>query len=176
MAEAASKAEQILDAAERQARSRGFNGFSFRDLADAVAIKSASVHYHYPTKADLGAAVVRRYRERFLATLGDPAEPAGLERFAAAYRKALVEDGQMCLCGLFGAEIEALPAEVAVEVRIFFEDCIQWLERALAPSDDETRGQALLVLSALEGALIVARTLDQVEAFDEATAELLARH
>ena len=171
MAETSSKADQILDAAERQARSQGFNGFSFRDLADAVAIKSASVHYHFPTKADLGAAVVRRYRERFLVSLGDPAAPAPLERFVAVYRRALVEDGQMCLCGLFGAEIEALPAEVADEVRLFFEDCLQWLEQALAPA---AHGQALLVLSALEGALIVARSLDRVEAFDQATAALLS--
>ncbi|MEM7226230.1 MAG: TetR/AcrR family transcriptional regulator [Pseudomonadota bacterium] len=173
MVERSGKAEEILDAAERQARSRGFNGFSFRDLAEAVEVKSASVHYHFPTKADLGAAVVARYRERFLAALGDPESPGSLERYVAAYRKALVEDGQMCLCGLFGAEIEALPGEVALEVRRFFQDNLAWLERALAPAGPD---QAVLVLSALEGALILARSLERTEAFDQAAAALLVKH
>ena len=64
---------EILDAAERAIRDRGYNAVSFRDLAAAVGVKSASVHHHFPTKADLGAAVARRYAERFLDALGDPA-------------------------------------------------------------------------------------------------------
>jgi AcrR family transcriptional regulator len=114
MATPTGKAGEILDSAERQARRRGYNGFSFRDLAADVGIKSASVHYHFPTKAELGAAVAQRYTERFMAHLGDPADPevapdALLERYVAAFRRALVRDRQMCLCGLLGAEVESLP-------------------------------------------------------------------
>ena len=68
-----SKAVEILDAAETMIQSQGYNGFSFREIADQVGIKSASVHYHFPTKADLGAAVARRYTDRFL----DQLPPAG---------------------------------------------------------------------------------------------------
>ena len=104
MAATATKAQEILDSAERLVRRRGYNGFSFRDLATEVGIKSASVHYHFPTKADLGAAVAHRYADRFINALGDPNDPlaaphALLEGYVDAFRRALVMDRQMCLCG-----------------------------------------------------------------------------
>ncbi len=188
MAATAGKAEEILNSAERLARRRGYNGFSFRDLAEEVGIKSASVHYHFPTKADLGAAVAHRYTERFIAALGDPNDPgvaphALLERYVYAFRRALVRDRQMCLCGMFGAEVESLPPEVASEVRTFFEQNIEWLAAVLsrraggAPGDgapgDGAPGdramaekQALTILAMLEGALVVARTMRRDEVFD----------
>ena len=66
----ATRATEILDAAEGFARQTGYNGFSFRDIAAEIGIKSASVHYHFPTKGDLGAALARRYAERFFERLG----------------------------------------------------------------------------------------------------------
>ena len=106
----ASKADEILDAAEKMARTGGYNGFSFREIAKEVGIKAASVHYHFPGKADLGVAIAKRYTDRFLENLGAPddltaAPEALLRRYVDAYRKSLVDDGLMCLCGLLGAEI-----------------------------------------------------------------------
>ena len=94
-----SKRDEILDVAEALIRTSGFNGFSTRDVADAVGIKAASVHYHFPTKADIGVAVTERYTDRFLEALGDP---HGFERDARAavtlyvdsFRRALVRDGK----------------------------------------------------------------------------------
>ncbi len=178
MAATAGKAEEILNSAERLARRRGYNGFSFRDLAEEVGIKGASVHYHFPTKADLGAAVTHRYTERFIAALGDPNDPgvaphALLERYVYAFRRALVRDRQMCLCGMFGAEVESLPPEVASEVRTFFEQNIEWLAAVLsrlaggAPGDGATaETQALTILAMLEGALVVARAMRRDDVFD----------
>jgi TetR/AcrR family transcriptional repressor of nem operon len=178
MATPTGKAGEILDSAERRARRRGYNGFSFRDLAADVGIKSASVHYHFPTKADLGAAVAQRYTERFLAALGDPNAPevaprALLERYVAAFRRALVRDRQMCLCGLLGAEVESLPPEVAAEVRDFFERNVVWLAAVLSRRDGGALGKeaaearALTILALLEGALVVARTLKRDAVFDQ---------
>jgi TetR/AcrR family transcriptional repressor of nem operon len=178
MATPTGKAGEILDSAERRARRRGYNGFSFRDLAADVGIKSASVHYHFPTKADLGAAVAQRYTERFLAALGDPNAPevaprALLERYVAAFRRALVRDRQMCLCGLLGAEVESLPPEVAAEVRDFFERNVVWLAAVLSRRDGGALGKeaaearALTILALLEGALVVARTLKRDVVFDQ---------
>ena len=70
MSTTTSKVDEILDVAEALVQTRGYNGFSFRDVAAAVGVKSSSVHYHFPTKADLGATLARRYRERFLDKLG----------------------------------------------------------------------------------------------------------
>ncbi len=178
----ATTATEILDAAERFARRAGYHGFSFRDVAAEVGIKSASVHYHFPTKENLGAACARRYADRFFERLGsasDLAVPSHtlIGRFVGQFRESLVEHDQMCLCGLFGAEIAALPDEVGAEVRSFFERCIDWLEAAHARASrgivgvDPAPGErALALLATLEGALILARTLRDAEIFDRIAA------
>ena len=171
------KAEEILDVAERMARTGGYNGFSFREIAKEVGIKSASVHYHFPGKEELGVAVARRYTDRFLGGLGAPdaagAEPeALLKRFVAAYRSSLVDDGLMCLCGMFGAEIAYLPEAVGQEAKHFFEANAAWLETVLrrkGESEAEARRGALAMIATLEGALILARSLGEVAVFDAAT-------
>ena len=178
----ATRANEILDAAERFARQAGYNGFSFRDVATEIGIKSASVHYHFPTKGDLGAALARRYADRFFTRLGpasDIAVPSHtlVERFVGQFRDSLVESDQMCLCGMFGAEIAALPHEVRAEVRSFFERCIDWLDaaharasRGLIGEETPPRERALTLLATLEGALILARTLRDGEIFDRIAA------
>lgn len=172
--EMTSKAEEIMDVAEDLARSHGYNAFSFRDLATRVGIKSASVHYHFPTKADLGAALARRYTDRFIEALNGAIEPTdtGLEiiqRYAAAYHRALVEDGRMCLCGLFAAEVDTLPESVVGEVKRFFEVNINWLKDALrrdpqVRSEEDLAADATFILTMLQGAMLVGRSLDQPDA------------
>ena len=55
-------AERLMDLAEAHIRDRGYAGFSFRDLAAEVGIKSASVHHHFPTKAKMAAVVANATR------------------------------------------------------------------------------------------------------------------
>ncbi|MEM1385768.1 MAG: helix-turn-helix domain-containing protein [Pseudomonadota bacterium] len=93
--------DRILDIAEHLAPRRGYHGFSFRDVAAGVGVKSASVHHHFPTKSDLTAALADRYRTRFLGMLGEPSGPEALRLLVAGYRAALVEADAMCLCGFF---------------------------------------------------------------------------
>lgn len=175
------KASDILDAAERFARTLGYNGFSFRDVASEVGIKSASVHYHFPTKADLGAAVAVRYADRFFQALGNPEDPdispdALLARYRGLYRHALVTDQQMCLCGMLGAEVASLPPEVASEVMKFFERNLDWLARVVVRLGDNTardaERHAMKVLAALEGALMLARTLGRNDIFDQVAEDI----
>jgi AcrR family transcriptional regulator len=66
-------AERLMDLAEDHIRNAGYGGFSFRDLAAEIGIKSASVHHRFPTKATMAAAVARRYGDRFLASVADAA-------------------------------------------------------------------------------------------------------
>src|SRR5215470_20293832 len=110
------KREEILDVSEALIRTSGFNGFSTRDVADAVGIKAASVHYHFPTKADIGVAVTERYTDRFLETLGDPGRFTRdrrqvMRHYVETFRKALVRDRKLCLCAVLGAETGGLPEE-----------------------------------------------------------------
>ncbi|WP_300555149.1 TetR/AcrR family transcriptional regulator [Maricaulis sp.] len=175
----AGTAEKILDVAESLARHGGYGGFSFRDLASAVGIKSASVHYHFPTKEALGVAMTQRYNDRFLDSLGDPRDSRSVaekrQAFIAGFRAALVEENLMCLCGVLGAESASLPQPVAAAARGFFERTRDWLLEALetdpALGDAKAREVAALELVArLEGAMIMAQSLQDVSVFDRVAA------
>ena len=88
-------AGKLMDAAERHIRQSGYNAFSFRELAKEVGIKSSSVHYYFPTKADLAAAVARRYTDRFVAVLQEKSPSARIQACKKAFREAYLTDGQM---------------------------------------------------------------------------------
>jgi TetR/AcrR family transcriptional repressor of nem operon len=166
--------DHILDAAETRVRVSGYNGFSFRDIAADVGVKSASIHHHFPTKATLGAALARRYTDRFQASLdGTPAGWARVEAYREAFRTALRDECRMCLCGVLGAESGGLPPEVTAEARRFFELAVQHLADGLTGHVGNPRETALGILARLEGAMILARTLGGIAAFDDATANLL---
>ncbi len=165
--------ERILDAAERRARTGGYNGFSFRNLAEDVGVKSSSVHYHFPTKAALGEALATRYTMRARERLDDAKDHSpdqAIERVTALFRDALVMDDQMCLCGLFGAERDGLPQPVNMAVREFFKMILEYLTTAFGSN---WKGpSASSVLACLEGALILARVLGDVRYFEEAIEKL----
>jgi TetR/AcrR family transcriptional repressor of nem operon len=162
-----SKSDQILDSAESMIRLGGFHAFSFRDIAREVGLKSASVHYHFPTKEDLGAAVMKRYGVRSMAAL----EELKTERpddwefcvrgLANLFIQALERDGKLCLCGMLAAEAAMLPTAVVVEVTDYVEKNIMWLECVLldgswTTEQAEARRGANMIFATLEGAMVIA--------------------
>lgn len=167
---------KILDVAEARIRSNGFNDFSFRDIANDVGIKSASVHYHFPTKTDLGVRVTRRYTARFLHYLGDPKDKNRkpeklLAHYIEGYKKFLIDDEAMCLCGMLGAELSSLPEAVREEVKRFNDDNIEWLKviyQRLKPKDKKknAKTKAMHLLAAMQGAIIVARSMNEPKLFE----------
>lgn len=166
--------EAIMDAAERRIRALGYNGFSFRDLAADVGIKSASVHHHFATKPALAAAVARRYCDRFDAAVAQE-RAAGASCATAwrnVFRRSLREDGRMCLCGVLGAEAGGLPPEVVAEARRFFTRGVDSLAAASGLGGTPGRRAGLQVLATLEGAMLLARALGDDDAFDQAAAHL----
>ncbi len=169
--------DRVLAAAEARLARHGFHGTSFRDLAQDVGIRSASVHYHFPSKADLGRAVADRYAERFFQGLGDPAAPgtsgrAKIETLVAAFREAARHQRRMCLCGLLGSERDGLPEPVRGSVARFFERLLAWLEGTFGEGP-QARARALHIVATLEGALLLAHALQDPDLFDQAVAPLL---
>lgn len=152
--------EKILEAAEKRVRGAGFAEMSFRDLAGDVGIKSASVHYHFPTKPDLGEALVARYADRFKAELEKiPTDnlQSALEAFVGLYAKALVLGESICLCAVMGAEAIGLPENINARTKAFFGMNKAWLEKLLSRHGVENeRETAVLIVAALEGGMIVA--------------------
>lgn len=167
---------KILDAAEQRIRCYGYNGFSFRDIAADVGIKSASVHYHFPTKGDLGAAVMQRYSQRFCDAIGaaeDERVPAEelLARYVAGYQALLAKDNALCLGGILTAESASLPEELVQQVRRFFETQTDWLKtvyQRLHPKDKKkkSRVRAQQLLAQLHGGLLVARATADEKLFE----------
>ena len=169
--------EAILTAARLRAQAHGYTGLNFRDLANEVGIKSAGLHYHFATKADLGAAVAKRYREDSVAGLEkmwtksqDPA--AFLKRYPSIFRKALEDGNRMCMCGQMAAEYDDLPDEVKVEVKGFADDHIAWLAKVLSAAKPDasaaaTRQRARAIYAAVTGAQLLARSRADLEAYDK---------
>jgi TetR/AcrR family transcriptional regulator, transcriptional repressor for nem operon len=160
----------IMDAAERRMQLGGFGGFSFREIAADVGIKSSSVHYHFPTKEALAAAVIRRWAEETSEFIDKELEkdPDPVRVWTNAFRGTALSEGRMCPCTVLGAGSQDLPPAVATEVKGFFRMCLDKLvAEGLSPS------RAAEVLSTITGALVVANALVDTAAYDRATGDLL---
>ena len=179
-------AQRILDVAEGLAQVRGFNAFSYGDVAAELAITTASLHYHFAGKAELGHALVARYADRFaraLATIDERSAtaPEKLAAYARLYSDVL-DDERMCLCGMLAAEYQTLPAEVGQAVVAFFDDNESWLERVLDAGhgagtlrfEASARETARLLIGDLEGAMLLARLYGDRGRFGAATERLIS--
>lgn len=170
-----SKREELLKAAEDKVRAGGYSNFSFRELANEVGIKSASVHYHFPTKADLGAELAHQYTNAFLEALGNINEIKAqgknpIDVYTGIFKSALLTDNKMCLCGLLGAQNESLPEKVQLEVKRFFNKNLTWLTAAhTANGEANPEHAAIMTVSLLEGAMMISKALNDHSYFKLAT-------
>lgn len=173
---AANAKEMILTEARRIAQSRGYNGMNFRELADRVGIKPASIYHHFASKADLGAAVAKRYWEDAAANLeaigNEEDDPkAALRRYPEVFRRSLENENRLCLGSFMSAEHDDLPGLVMEEVQAFTDVNVAWLSRMLVSagivdSDDgaKTRGRA--IFASIAGAQLMARSRSEIALFD----------
>jgi TetR/AcrR family transcriptional repressor of nem operon len=179
-------ARRILDVAERLVQTRGFNGFSYADIAEALDVTKASLHYHFPSKADLGRRLIERYEQTFLAVLkGIDATGAAprekLKRYARIYADVL-RDNRMCLCGMLASDYATLPKAMKEDVRHFFDENEQWLVAVLEQGRKsgalEFKGSPLdlarVIVGSLEGAMMLARSYGEPARFDTAAERLIA--
>lgn len=164
---------RLLDIAQELVQTRGYNAFSFRDLADRVGIRAPSIHHHFPSKADLGRRLMARYRERFVELLAsidkrirDPLKR--LEKFVGLFRETFRQGNRLCLCGMLATEYATLPKSVRTEVQAFYGATEAWLARTFeegrkARSLEFTgtpASAARTFFGALEGAMIAARAFN----------------
>jgi TetR/AcrR family transcriptional repressor of nem operon len=181
----ADTAARILDSAEALVQRRGFNGFSYADVAAELGITKASLHYHYPGKAELGQALIARYAARFADALaridadGSDA-PAKLGAYARIYGDVL-RDKRMCLCGMLAADYDTLPEPMRAAVLRFFDDNEAWLVRVFEQGqaegslqlDGSAREAAQALVGGLEGAMLIARPYGGLDRFETAATRLL---
>lgn len=177
---------QILMSAQRLVQARGFNGFSYADIANEVGIRKASLHHHFPTKTDLAVALVDMYSamlEGALLKIGASSEPADkkLAAYVGLYLTTL-EAGRACLGGMLASEALTLDNAVLPGLKHFFELNVQWLTEILAEGKAErlftlngtASNHAHLLVSSLQGALILARATGDRSVFDQTSSLLMA--
>ena len=182
----ANTATRILDVAERLVQTRGFNGFSYADIASELGITKASLHYHFAGKAELGEALIVRYGERFAEALAaidgsDADARAKLEAYVDLYGEVL-RGQRMCLCGILAAEYQTLPEPMRAAVIGFFDDNEAWLTGVLEQGQaagtlslcESASHSARMIVSGLEGAMLVARPYSDLDRFNSAADQLIA--
>ena len=182
----AGTASRILDVAERLVQVRGFNGFSYADIAAELQITKAALHYHFASKAALGEALIARYADRFMGALAslsiaDGMASAKLDSYAGLYLGVL-RKRKMCLCGMLAAEYQTLPQPMQDSVISFFDQNESWLENLLEQGRVDgslhfagsARDTARMIVAGLEGAMLIARPYGDIARFQAAAASLLA--
>jgi TetR/AcrR family transcriptional repressor of nem operon len=174
---AADTSTRILDVAERLVQTRGYNAFSYADIADALNVTKASLHYHFSTKAALGGCLIDRYRTAFLVAL-DQIDAnhvdavAKLAAYAGLYADAL-ENDRMCLCGMLAAEYTTLPTAMQEGIRRFFDANEAWLVNVMTPGRKRKQlaftgppvDAARVLVATLEGAMLLARSRQDTSQF-----------
>ena len=164
-------ADRILDVMQDLIQTRGFSAISYQHISDALKVTKASIHYHFPSKSDLGTAVVRRYRAMLMAMMEAVADDETrstwdiLTLYFGPYLEFADTPDKVCLCGALAGEYPALPPDMQAEVAGFFAEQQSWLERLIERgghrgelrSSASAAETARLVFSALQGALLVQR-------------------
>ncbi len=176
--------KKIMDLGEKLLLVQGFNGFSYADIASSLGIKNAAIHYHFPSKCDLGLAVIERSRQRFdrwaaSRRTEEMADPAKLDGFFEIYRHYLTRSDSVCLSGALETDFTTLPEPMQEEARALVADLLAWLERFL--DEGRARGsfsfpgtprdQAIVVLAVMQGALQMSRVMDS-STFDAAVSQI----
>jgi TetR/AcrR family transcriptional repressor of nem operon len=179
-------ASAILDVAERLVQTRGFNGFSYADVASELGVTKPALHYHFLSKTELGQALLARYTDRFsqaLETIDASGTDASrkLAAYADLYAQVLAED-RMCLCGMLAADYHTLSEPMRQAVVRFFDINQNWLAGVIDQGrtdeslqvDGASQDVAQMIIGTLEGGMLVARTYRDPNRFATSTKRLLA--
>lgn len=163
-------ASQIVEVAQEYLQKVGFHAFSYRDIAERIGIRTASIHYHFPTKEHLACAIVTRVRiaaAQALAEIdGSGAPPTErLRRFCGMFLQTWGDGDRLCPMCMLAMGQEAIPAAARDGVMQFWSDAEAWVAAVVARGQQTGEFSAALVpsavartfVAALEGAMVAAR-------------------
>ncbi|CAB3962845.1 TetR family transcriptional regulator [Burkholderia aenigmatica] len=184
-----STAGRILEAGRQLIMRRGYSGFSYADIADAIDIRKASIHHHFPTKADLAVAVLQQSQAKFDADMAllDASGADALVQMRAYigyWERCIADDSApFCVAGMLGAELPALPDDVARAVKAHFDDLAAWLARVLEAGVKDgvvqpgvsVPTEAATFVSLVYGAMLAARAYGNAGMFRDVTGGAVER-
>jgi TetR/AcrR family transcriptional regulator, transcriptional repressor for nem operon len=174
---------RIIEAGRQLIMRRGYSGFSYADVAEAIDIRKASIHHHFPAKTDLVIAVLKEWQAAFdndveaLQANGVDA-PGQLRAYVGHWERCIADDSApFCVAGMLGTELPTLPDEVAQEVKAFFDNLTAWVEHVLVSGtngnliklDTSVQTEAATLVSLVYGAMLAARAYGNAELFKAVT-------
>ena len=162
--------QKILLVAQNLVQRHGFNAFSYRDLSEAIGIKTSSIHYYFPSKDDLGETLVKEYRAAFQRALDEIKSKnenpiVQLREYVSIFVSTLKQDGKICLCGMLASDYQTLSEKIQSQVRKFFDENEMWLAEILNKGKEQNllgfAGNAEDIASTffamLEGSMLISR-------------------
>jgi TetR/AcrR family transcriptional regulator, transcriptional repressor for nem operon len=175
---------KILDIGEMLLLKKGFNGFSYADIAASMGIKTSSIHYHFPSKCDLGLGIIQRVRQRFK-KWGDSRQIEmmndweKLDSFFHIYRYYLTTKESVCLSGALETDFATLPPAMKEEAKGLVSDLLTWVDHCLAEGRKKgtfsfpgtSMDQAIVILAIMRGGLQMTRVIDR-SVFDSAVNQI----
>ncbi|HIH73806.1 MAG TPA: TetR/AcrR family transcriptional regulator [Methanosarcina sp.] len=128
--------QQILHYASIFLQSRGYNGFSYKDISQKLGIKNAAIHNYYPKKEDLVAALLEESRKNIAANFAQIVESGGSasEQLQSYFDYTLREfDEGKCICppGSVILDFEELPEKVQKQNLLLLDEILTWISRVL---------------------------------------------
>ncbi|WP_144640957.1 TetR/AcrR family transcriptional regulator [Bordetella genomosp. 13] len=183
------RAAEIAEHAKALLAIGGYNGFSYADISERVHIGKASIHHHFPSKAELVHTVVVIHREQArsgLASLDRQIEDplARLNAYTGYWAQCIRENtAPICICAMLAAELPAIPSDIAHEVRGYFNDLSGWLASVIEQGaamgkfqlQDEPAVEAHSFMASVHGAMLSARALGNAETFESITQAAIGR-
>lgn len=159
--------DMLIDLADKYIREDGYNAFSYADISREIGIKTASIHYHFPSKTDLGVAVIRKHLEEFRATTANLAEASPMQRllyFLDNY-STIRSENKVCLVGSLATAFNTLEKPIQQELKIFADEVLNWMITILADGkaahtfhfDLAPRTKAILIVSNMLAIVQLAR-------------------
>ncbi|WP_054957087.1 TetR/AcrR family transcriptional regulator [Paenibacillus dakarensis] len=178
----------IMDTGQNLIQERGYNAFSYADIAQRIGIKKASIHYYFPAKQDLVQAILHRYRKEFLNEL-DQIEQLSMNseeklfRFFQQYRETIANDSKLCLCSMMAAELVSFSTEIRNEINGFFRDNENWIEKVLKEGKESgildyqisSREQSRIIMAFVQGAQLLARSSGDLQHYDMMVQNLIKK-
>jgi TetR/AcrR family transcriptional regulator, transcriptional repressor for nem operon len=182
-------ANRIIEAGRQLIMRRGYSGFSYADVAEAIDIRKASIHHHFPSKTDLVIAVLEDWRALFDADMASLKASGAdaleqLRAYIGHWERCIADDSApFCVAGMLGAERPSLPDEVAQEVKAYFDNLTAWLEHVLELGANDNlfklgssaQTEAATLVSVVYGAMLAARAYGDAALFKEVTDSAVER-
>ncbi len=178
--------ERIILGAESLILKKGFTAWTFKDISENISIQKARIHDFFPTKDELGRAVVEKSRLSFLEwaqqiDLSSLKATEKLSAFFASYTTMLADGNKICIAGILGTELNKLSQIILRELRIYYLERQEWLQKLLLNGyvngsfylKSSVEEESIYILSSLQGGLQISRTNDDHDIFYTICRQLL---